>query len=76
LTLLGASGKVYSDEVLQVKEFDALKVKEEIQGKVQGELAGLSSEERIRRIRRMAEEGTLGDWWKQAKSGRRQRRCD
>lgn len=58
-----------------MKEFDALKVKEDVQRKVQGELAGLPSEERIRKIRRMAEEGTLGDWWKQAKSGRRRKRC-
>lgn len=58
-----------------MKELDALKVKEEIQRKVQSELAGLPSEERIRKIRRMAEEGTLGDWWKRAKSGRRRERC-
>ncbi len=54
---------------------DALKIKEDAQRKLQEELAGLSDEERIRKIRRMAEEGTLGDWWKQAKSGRRRKRC-
>jgi hypothetical protein len=55
--------------------FDALKMKEDIQRKVQGELAGSSPAERIAGIRRMAEQGTLRDWWARARRARRPRRC-
>ena len=47
-----------------IEGFDALKFKEEMQACVQAELAGLSREEKLRKIREMAETGPLGEWWK------------
>lgn len=46
------------------QKIDALKMKEECQAKVREELAGLSGEERIRKMRELLETGPLGGWWK------------
>ncbi len=43
---------------------DALKLKDYCQAKLEEKLAGLSPEDRIRRIRELAETGPLGEWWK------------
>ena len=50
-------------EVQPIPGFDALRFKEEAQARVQAELAGLSPEETVRRIRELAEEGPLDGWW-------------
>ena len=47
---------------------DALEMKDYCQAKVEEELAGLSPEERIRRIRELVENGPLGEWWKKLRS--------
>ena len=46
------------------QKIDALKMKRECQAKVREELAGLSGEERIRKMRELLEAGPLGEWWK------------
>jgi hypothetical protein len=46
-----------------IKGFHALKFKEEMQARVQAELAGLSGEEKLSKIREMVETGPLADWW-------------
>ncbi len=53
---------------------DVLRMKDEIQRKVQDELAGLPVDEQIRKIREMAGTGALADWWNQARSSRRRKR--
>ena len=46
------------------QKIDALKMKEECQAKVREELAGLSGEERIRKMRELLDASPLGEWWK------------
>ena len=43
---------------------DALKLKDELQEKLDEKLKGLSPEEEIVKIRELAETGPLGEWWK------------
>ena len=47
-----------------IEGFDALKFKDEMQTRVREELAGLTGEERHRKMREMLEAGPLGEWWK------------
>lgn len=47
---------------------DALKMKDYCQAKVEKELAGLSPEERIRKIRDLVDNGPFGEWWKKLRS--------
>ena len=46
------------------QRLDAIKFKEEMQAKLEEKLAGLSPEDRTRKIRELAETGPLGEWWK------------
>ncbi len=43
---------------------DALKLKDELQARLDEKLQGLLPEEEIRKIRELAETGPLGEWWK------------
>ena len=43
---------------------DAIQLKDYCQAKVREELAGLTGEERDRKIKELVENGPLGDWWK------------
>jgi hypothetical protein len=54
--------------------FSALKFKAEVQEEIQAELAGLTPEQRIRKIRQDIEKGPLGDWWKQLRAAKRAER--
>ena len=46
------------------QRLDAIKFKEEMQAKLEEKLAGLSPEERVRKIRELVEDGPFGDLWK------------
>ena len=47
-----------------IEGFDAIRFKDEMQARVREELAGLTGEERRRKMREMLEAGPLGEWWK------------
>jgi hypothetical protein len=43
---------------------DALKLKDELQAKLDEKLRGLPPEEELRKMREIVEEGPLGDFWR------------
>ena len=43
---------------------DAIELKDHCQAKLEEKLKGLPPEERLRKIRELAETGPLGEWWK------------
>ncbi len=51
-------------------QVDALKLKEELQAKLNEKLKGLSPEEEIRKIRELVENGPFGDLWKRLREAR------
>lgn len=55
--------------------FKALVFKEEMQARVQAELAGLSGEERLRKMREMLEAGPLAEWWHKMQAKQKVRRA-
>jgi hypothetical protein len=57
----GGRGKM---KILPEQRPDALKLKEELQAKLNEKLKGLSPEEEIRKIRELVEKGPFGDLWK------------
>lgn len=54
--------------------FKALEFKEQAQARVQAELAGLSGEEKVRKINELVEAGPLGDWWRKMRAAQKARR--
>lgn len=54
--------------------FKALEFKEQAQARVQAELAGLSGEEKLRKINEMVETGPLGDWYRSMRAAQEARR--
>ncbi len=46
--------------------FHAVEFKNEMQAILRAKLAGLSGEERLRKIQEMVENGPFADWWKRA----------
>lgn len=56
-----------------IEGFDALKFKDEMQAKVQAELAGLTGEKRLRKMREMLESGPLSDWWQKMQAAQKAR---
>ncbi|MCL5103357.1 MAG: hypothetical protein M1133_04490 [Armatimonadetes bacterium] len=57
-----------------IEGFSAIKFKEEMQARLQAQLEGLSDEEKLRKIREIAENGSLGEWWKKMRAARDARR--
>lgn len=55
--------------------FKALEFKDEMQALVQAELAGLTGEERLRKIREMVETGPLAEWWKKMQASKEIRKA-
>ena len=58
-----------------IEGFDAIKFKDEMQARVQAELAGLTGEERLRKMREMLETGPLAEWWKEMQDRKEMRRA-
>lgn len=58
-----------------IEGFDALKFKDEMQACVQAELAGLTGEERLRKMREMLEAGPLAEWWHKMQAKQKVRRA-
>ena len=51
-------------------QVDALKLKDELQAKLDEKLKGLSPEERRRKIREMVENGPFGELWKRLREAK------
>ena len=51
-----------------IEDFDAIKFKDEMQARVQAELAGLTGEERLRKMQELLESGPLGEWLKKMRA--------
>jgi hypothetical protein len=58
-----------------IKGFSAIKFKEEMQALLRAELEGLSDEEKLRRIREIAESGPRGEMWKKARERQEAKRA-
>ena len=58
-----------------IKGFHALEFKDEMQARVQAELAGLSGEEKLRKIQEMVESGPFAEWWEKARAKQELRRA-
>ena len=57
-------------DIKPIDGFDALKFKAEMQAGVQSEMKGLSTEERIKKIREGVRSGPLSGWWKKRLNAR------
>lgn len=51
-------------------QVDALKLKDELQAKLDEKLKGLSPEEEIRKIRELVEAGPFGELWKRLREAK------
>ena len=51
--------------------FSALKLKDEVQAKVQAELEGLSPEKVVAKLNHDAANGPFGEWWKRKRAEQR-----
>ncbi len=51
-------------------QVDALKLKDELQAKLDEKLQGLSPEEEIRKLRELVENGPFGDLWKRLREAK------
>lgn len=58
-----------------IKGFRAIQFKEEMQAFLQAELAGLSDEEKLKKIREIAEHGSLSEWWREMQTQQELRRA-
>jgi hypothetical protein len=58
-----------------IKGFKANQFKEEMQAFLQAELADLSDEEKLKRIREIAEHGSLSEWWHKMRAEQELRRA-
>ncbi len=53
---------------LKSKEFDCIAFKREVQSRIYDETKNLTPEEQIQYFRRIAEEGSLCNWWRKVKA--------
>jgi hypothetical protein len=58
-----------------IEGFHALEFKDEMQARVQAELAGLSGEEKLRKIQEMVETGPFAEWWHRMQAEQELRRA-